>query len=179
MSFISSKYENWPECQLLYPHVTSAKKLKPKKRASVLQWAELLGIAADYACNRGALQESKSMAKHSLVVREEVLGPNNELTLKSMDILASAMGLAGRWEEGAELQEQAVKRRTETSAQRVLPMLMAKGNLAYFYGKLRRWEEAGKLQLENVEQIRALLGPDSLEALTATNNLTLLYEYQK
>jgi len=85
------KFENWPRCQMLYPHVISALDLKPNSKDALLDWAQAMYIAGWYAWAHDRFEDEQSLAEASCGVRMAELGLMDVRTLRSKNLFASVL----------------------------------------------------------------------------------------
>lgn len=97
--FPTGEYENWAQCQSLFPHVKSAMSQRPESHEFLRQWAALLYNGAWYAQKIGHIIESQDMASESRNQRLSMFGLDSEQTLESSEMLVEAYRLKGQWKE--------------------------------------------------------------------------------
>jgi hypothetical protein len=72
-AFPTGKYENWAQCQALFPHVKLALSQRPRSKEFLIQWALLLHNAAWYAWQKGSLSDAEALSVNSMKVLESML----------------------------------------------------------------------------------------------------------
>ena len=112
------------------------------------------------------------------VLSEELLGPDDPITLILIGREASALQNSGRYEEAEPLYLRALE-----ASERVLgpdhpETLIFVNNLALLYRDQGRYEEAEPLLVRVLEGFERELGPDHPWTLNSVNNLALLYHDQ-
>ena len=172
------EYENWAECQALFPHAKSAAAHAPKEEESLRDWATILYKAAWYAWRIGNGAEAEKMAVQAMKVRKKVLVREQEDTLDAMAMAALAHTLRGRWEEAEKLEVQVMETsKTKLGADHP-STLTSMANLASTYRNQGRWKEAEKLQVQVMETRQTKLGADHPDTLTGMDNLAYTWHGQ-
>lgn len=146
-AYPTPEFENWTECQSLFPHAMIACNMTLTKEKSTRKQAALLFDSGQYALEKGAYVDAERMAAKSLEIHRQVLGDENGLTIVSKEGLAEVYRNLGRYAEAKVLQVQVME-----SSQRVLGdqhqgTLVAKGNLALLYSDFGEYNEAKKLHI--------------------------------
>ncbi|CAG8250571.1 unnamed protein product [Penicillium salamii] len=176
--FPTGEYENWAQCQSLFPHVRSAMSQRPESHESLRKWAALLYNGAWYAQKIGHMMESRNMASESRNQILSMFGLNSEPTLQSSEMLAEVYLLEGQWEEAEQLFVQVMAtRKTKLGADHP-STLTSMANLASTYRNQGRWEEAKQLEVQVMETRKAKLGADHPDTLTSMANLASTYRNQ-
>ena len=173
--FVNGKFENWPLCEALLPHVKSAMELKPRNRTSLLQWATILNIGADYSYNRGEASDTEAMAVQSYKVRAELLGYRDWRTLSSIELWALAWTLSCRWQDAYDLEEQVLELNKQVLGEEHKGTLASMCNLARLLANLGRLEEAEKLNHQAFDTMNRTLGPQHEYTISTQENLATLY----
>src|SRR6267378_1364723 len=86
--FPLGEYENWTECQKLFPHVEKALDYRPANQDYLQRWASILFNAGWYASKKGNYGIAEKMRKQVTDAYKKALGPEHPSTLSSMDNLA-------------------------------------------------------------------------------------------
>jgi hypothetical protein len=107
--FPTGKYEDWAQCQPLFPHVKSAISQRPESQDSLGKWAKLLYKGAWYAQESGNIAVTVDMAYKSRKERASLFSSEDERTLDVSMMLASAYRLQGAWEEAEQLELQVIE----------------------------------------------------------------------
>ncbi|CAG8054168.1 unnamed protein product [Penicillium salamii] len=169
--FPTGEYENWRQCQSLFPHVKSAMSQRPESHEFLRKWAALLYNGAWYAQKIGHIMESRDMASESRNQRLSMFGLDSEQTLESSEMLAVAYRLEGQWEEAEQLFVQVMEtRKTKLGADHP-STLTSMANLASTFWNQGRWEEAEQLEVQVMETRKMKLGADHPDTLTSMANL--------
>ncbi|KAJ5718803.1 hypothetical protein N7488_004449, partial [Penicillium malachiteum] len=176
--FPTGDYENWAQCQSLFPHVRSAMSQRPKSQEFLEKWATLLYKGAWYAKEIGNTIESRDMASESRNQRSLIFGSDSEQTLHSSTMLAEAYRLEGEWKEAEQLFVQVMEtRKTKLGADHP-DTLASMANLAATYRNQGRWEEAEQLEVQVMEMSKTKLGADHPHTPSSMNNLAVTYKNQ-
>jgi UDP-2,3-diacylglucosamine pyrophosphatase LpxH len=174
----TGEYEDWAQCQALFPHAKSALLQTPKSQESLEKWAALLYNAAWYAWRNGKVGDAEKLSEKSMKVRVKLLGNEHAATLSSMAMAANAARLAGRWKEAEELGLQAMEIRVRVLGEEHPDTLASISNLASTYSNQGRWKEAEELGLRVMEMSVRVLGEEHPDTLTSMGNLALTYSSQ-
>ncbi|KAI4854646.1 hypothetical protein E4T44_00021 [Aureobasidium sp. EXF-8845] len=92
-------YEDWQECQLLFPHAKAASAQRPQDKISLQEWGLLLHKASWYALEQRKVGDAEHMSRLSMEAYQEIFGEENAGTLCSMTMVGLAKSLAGKYEE--------------------------------------------------------------------------------
>ena len=176
--FPISRYENWGKYRSLFPHVRSAMLERPESRESLLKWATLLYRGAWYAAESGNIEDIKDMAAKSRKQRVKLLGAEDEETLASTAMLATANSLQGRWKEAEKLGVQVMETRKMKLGEGHPDTLTSMANLASTYMHQGQWDEAEKLQVQVMETRKTKLSQDHPDTLSGMVDLALTYSRQ-
>jgi hypothetical protein len=107
--FPKIELENWKACQTLFAHAKAASGQQPEGKSSLIQWATLIYRAAWYAWLIGNTTDAETLAIKSMKAREKMLGKGHNDTIESMEMVALAYELGGRWNLAEELEVQLMK----------------------------------------------------------------------
>jgi tetratricopeptide (TPR) repeat protein len=174
-SFPTGDLNNWPVCNILFPHARSVAEHRPVQREVLLEWASVMFNSACYANAQGNYTDALAMATASVEVRAGELGRNKELTLHSEGIVASVYWNQGRWKEAAELFVKVIETsRTVLGEERPFT-LRSMANLATTYRNQGRCKEAEELFVKVIETSRTVLGAEHPDMLTNMGNLASTY----
>ncbi|KAJ5705346.1 hypothetical protein N7536_001035 [Penicillium majusculum] len=173
--FAPGGYKNWEKCRLLFPHVKSSISQKPESPEHLLEWADLLYRGAWYASDCGLITDMREMAWKSRKHRVNILGVENEASLKSSAMLAEAYSLEGRWEEAEQLEVQVMETRKTKLGDDHPDTLTSMANLASTYRNQGRWGEAEQLEVQVMETRRMELGEDYPDTLMSMANMASTY----
>ena len=173
--FPKGNYDNWPDCQIYYPHVQAATELKPKERSALLKWATIMYNAAWYAWTNGSLDDAEKIAVLSLKARVKTLGEDDKDTLLSKSMLARTTYGRGRWTEAEKLDVQVIETMKKVLGAEHPETLMITNNLAVTYLNQERLDEAEKLQVQVIEAWKKVLGAEHPDTLMSMNNLAMTY----
>ncbi|RDK38739.1 hypothetical protein M752DRAFT_321222 [Aspergillus phoenicis ATCC 13157] len=120
ITFPIASYENWAQCQLLFPHARSAADQRPHERNSLMDMENLASIYRDQGRWKKAEQlqgrwkKAKQLQVQVLKLRKQVLGTEHSNTLSSIEDLAmhnlvSIYQDQGRWKKAEQLQVQVLE----------------------------------------------------------------------
>ncbi|KAJ5887900.1 P-loop containing nucleoside triphosphate hydrolase protein [Penicillium taxi] len=174
-NFPNSEIENWPTCQLLFPHVLCAMKQQPKTESLLEDWASLLYSSTYFAWVQGNFLDGKRMAEGSSQARKELLGHENPKTLDSLSTLGLALILGGKWKDAEELQVQVMDTSKRVLGPEHPDTLTTMANLAVTYRNQGRWKEAEELEVQVLDTSKRVLGPEHPDILTSMANLAATY----
>ncbi|OOQ85866.1 TPR domain protein [Penicillium brasilianum] len=169
--FPTVTYENWAQCQPLFPHVKSAISQRPKSQDSLGKWATLLYKGAWYAQESGNIAESVDMAYKSRKEMASLFGSEDEQTLDGSVILASAYRLQGAWKKAEQLELQVIDTRKAKLGVNHPDTLASIANLASTYRSQGRWKEAEQLDVQVMDTRKATLGVDHPDTILSMANL--------
>ncbi|KAI9761339.1 MAG: hypothetical protein M1840_001963 [Geoglossum simile] len=178
IEFPAGYYENWPKCQVYFPHAKSVLLQQPKGEESLREWALLLYNAAWYAWARGSSIDAEKMSMKSMKVRKKLLGEEHEDTLSSMAMVALACNLKGQWKEAEELNVQVMETCKRVLGEEHPSTLTSMANLASTFRNQGRWKEAEELQAKELEICSRVLGEEHPDTLTSMANLASTYRNQ-
>ncbi|KAF3389702.1 hypothetical protein DPV78_011778 [Talaromyces pinophilus] len=176
--FPIGEYENWAQCQVLFPHAKSAALQQPREQGSLLEWATVLYKAASYDWQKGNGAEGKQLSVKSMNARKKLLGSEHEETLASMQMVGLIYSLEGRWNEAEELFVQVMETRKKVLGVEHPNTLTSMANLASTYWKQGRWNEAEELEVQVMETRKRVLGAEHPDTLMSMNNLASTYRNQ-
>ncbi|OBT39371.1 hypothetical protein VE00_10239 [Pseudogymnoascus sp. WSF 3629] len=184
--FPTGEYENWVNCQALFPHAQSAAAQQPVDQDSLIDWTSILYKAAWYAWRMGNGMEAEKMSLQAAKVRKRILGQehNDTLntdhpsTLTSMANLASTYRNQGRWDAAEELDVQVMETSKKKLGADHPDTLTSMANLASTYSNQGRWDAAEELFVQVMETRKKKLGTDHPNTLTSMANLAATYRDQ-
>jgi tetratricopeptide (TPR) repeat protein len=175
-AFPIGKFENWTKCRELYPHATLGINTELSDRDALLRQASLLENSGWYALEQGDYGVSEQMRSIAKKSREQVLGPDDPLTVVSMHNLALTYLRQGRYKLAMELGEQVVEKRERAPGPEHLDTLTSVSVLAAAYCSLGRLARGAELQKQVLDTRERVLGPRNLETLNSMNNLSTTYQ---
>ena len=140
--FPDGTYENWAQCQLLFPHIKSAVSQNPRGSKASVEWASMLERAAMYAWRGGNLDDASSLSEKSLGILKQTLGDRHEKTLKSMEGVAVVHLDRGQCKKGEELLISVKDGRARMLGENHPDTLTSMGNLGALYARQGRFKEA-------------------------------------
>ncbi|KAH8680629.1 hypothetical protein BX600DRAFT_490989 [Xylariales sp. PMI_506] len=172
------EYENWPTCQLFFPHVMLTATRKPKSPDLLRDWASILYKGAWYTCNMHNGVQTEMLSSQATRAWKKIFGQEDIRTLWSMEILGRGLDLQGRWDEAEKMFLQVIEARKKTLGEEHPDTLNSMANLASTYGNQGRWEMAETLEVQVVEIRMKNLGVDHPTTLATMNNLATTYMSQ-
>ncbi|TGO25601.1 hypothetical protein BPAE_0076g00020 [Botrytis paeoniae] len=115
----TGEYENWVQCQMLFPHAQSAIVHKPEEQNSLVEWASILYKASWYAremgngkdaenLNKGQWNTAEQLEVQVMETRKKKFGVDHPDTLTSMANLAYTWKGQDRHKEALKLLEECV-----------------------------------------------------------------------
>ncbi|OJI99265.1 hypothetical protein ASPVEDRAFT_80884 [Aspergillus versicolor CBS 583.65] len=175
--FPADNRENWPRCQLLFPHVKSAMSHRPDKDSehSMLEWALLLHKGSQYTRHGGNWVDMESMAARLIEACSHLFGPEDLKTLNSIAMLGLAYSLQGRWLDAKKLHTQLVDTSCRVFGAEHPRTLNSMANLASTYRYEGQWKDAEILDLQVLEAHDRMLGTEHPWTLIAMANLATTY----
>ena len=177
-AFPDGRYKNWPQCQILFPHVETMLRYRIKHSSSLELWAMVLFRASCYANEQGWLSKAEEMAQASLQARKMISGEDHPDALSSMINLASVYRNKGRWAEAEALEVRVLEKRRQILSEEHPDTLTSMANLASNYLSQGRLMEAEALS-ERMLQIRMrVLGEQHPITLTSLANLASIFNLQ-
>jgi tetratricopeptide (TPR) repeat protein len=175
-AFPIGKFENWEKCRELYPHATLAINTELNDQDALLRQASLLENSGWYALEQGDYGVSEQMRSLAKKSREQILGPDDPLTVVSMHNLALTYLEQGNYPLAMELGEQVVEKRKRSPGPEHLDTLTSISVLAATYCYLGELERGAELQKQVLDTREKILGPRNLDTLNSMNNLSTTYQ---
>ncbi|CCD34122.1 similar to kinesin light chain [Botrytis cinerea T4] len=175
----TGKYENWVQCQTLFPHAKLALLHEPEEQNSLQEWASILYKAGWYAWQMGNGKDAEKLSVKAMKVRKKIFGREHDDTLNSMAIVGLVYESRGQWDAAEELQVQVMETRKKKLGVDHPRTLTSMGNLASTYSNQGRLDAAEELQVQVMEICKKKLGVDHPRTLTSMNNLALTYYNQE
>jgi tetratricopeptide (TPR) repeat protein len=173
--FPTGEYDNWAQCQVLFPHAKSAARQQPQERDSLLEWASLLHKAARYSWRKGNGADGEKLSARALKTRKKLLGLEHEDTLGNMQMVGLIYLLKGRWKEAEDLFVQVMETSWRVLGAEHPDTLSSMNNLASTYSNQGRWKEAEELLMQVIETSLRVLGAEHPDTLSSMNNLASTY----
>ncbi|KAJ5656588.1 hypothetical protein N7507_008538 [Penicillium longicatenatum] len=176
-NFPAGDRENWPQCQLMFPHVKSAMSQRPDTNSehSMLEWTLLLHKGSQYTRQSGNWVDMESMAARVMEACIHLFGPEDLKTLNSIAMLGLAYSLKGRWQDAKTLHTQVLETSRRLLGAEHPRTLNSMANLASTYRSQGQWKDAGKLDLQVLETHERVLGTEHRWTLIAMANLATTY----
>lgn len=171
-------YENWEKCQALFPHARAALAQRPVGQKSLREWALLLYNAAWYAWEMGRAGEAEQMSITSMKATSEVLGYDNEETLRSMSMVGMALDLGGNYKEAETINNQALAIYEKVLGPEHPETLSSMTNLAYVLNKQGKYSKAEVMHRQALVIREKVLGHEHPDTLLSMNGLALALSNQ-
>jgi tetratricopeptide (TPR) repeat protein/tRNA A-37 threonylcarbamoyl transferase component Bud32 len=122
----------------------------------------------------GHLQEAEAVLLKTRRPFEQLLGPDDPATLRSVNALAGVYHELARYGEAEALHKQVLEARRQKLGPDHPDTLGSMNNLAEVYRALARYEQAETLLRQVLEAQRRTLGADDPDTLTTVNNLAMV-----
>jgi tetratricopeptide (TPR) repeat protein len=174
----TGEYENWSQCEMLFPHAKAAERQRPIDGEWLREWAQIMRKAGWYALAKGRYSEAERMCGESARALRTVLGEVDVETLNSSILLALVYRYQGRWPEAEKLFMQVMENRRAVLGDDHPDTLTSMTNLASTYRDQGRWSEAEKMEKEVMETKKRVLGEEHPDTLTTIANLASTYRNQ-
>ena len=129
----NGNYENWANCEMLFPHVKSAERQRPVDDRPVREWAQILGKAGWYVQAKGDYREAERMCEKLARALTKVLSGEDVEISYSLGILAWTYRGQGRWTEAEEIDLQVMETRKRMLGEEHPDTLESMNNLASTY----------------------------------------------
>jgi non-specific serine/threonine protein kinase/serine/threonine-protein kinase len=126
--------------------------------------------------NLGLYARAEPLLTRSVEIRRRVLGPDDPLTLQSMDSLALFYQQTGRLAEAEKLQLATVEGRRRVLGEEDRLTLQSKDQLAMIYESQGRFPESGKLWREVLAARRRVLSSDDPDLFTSMDCVGSSYQ---
>ena len=170
------KQENWPLCQALLPHALAALERVPVDAPDLESWASLSHYVGAYMRDMGDWSKAYKMISESYEVREILLGPDDALTLDSLNSLGLVLSTLERTEDAKDVLRKTLEGLERTFGADHTITLTTALNLALIFVETMEWTEAEKM-LEKVLQSTSKLeqGPTHQLTLSALAQLAAVY----
>lgn len=166
------KFENWPECSIILPHVQSATLQKSPAADALEEWATVLYRSASYLYGNRNFIDAGRMAELSMKIRQTLFGPENHQTIDSVELVALAYLYRFLYMKAETLLLRVVSSRKRELGEDHLSTLASVGNLADLYRLQGRGDEAERLQVQVMNTHKQKLGPEHPDTLTTMGLLT-------
>ncbi|EMR84639.1 putative tpr domain protein [Botrytis cinerea BcDW1] len=174
----TGEYENWVQCQTLFPHAKLALLHEPEEQNSLQEWASILYKAGCYAWQMGNGKDAEKLSVKAMKVRKRIFGREHDDTLRSMAIVGLIYIFRGQWDAAEELQVQMMETCKKKLGVDHPFTLTSMNNLALTYSNQGRWDAAEELQVQVMDTRKKKLGLDHPRTLTSMGNLALTYSNQ-
>lgn len=167
----SNNIKQWTTCEALLPHVNVVLQRTYKKPNKWLlrEKAEILHKVSSYSCQQGRWDDAYQQAKKAYDIRDEILGPEDPLTLTSMYSVARYLVARSKFEAAENIFQQHFNL-TETilgpEHRETLKSMAFLAYLKFFYkGQFSEGEESYRKALELRKRALGLEHPDTLTSM--------------
>ncbi|KAJ4352524.1 uncharacterized protein N0V89_007873 [Didymosphaeria variabile] len=170
-NYPKGKYENWPTCQMLFPHAEAVLNNKPTEAGALKAWASVLHKAALYAKEMGQYSKARDMGSHALQVREAVLGGEHKDTLSSFNNIGNVLFNQGRYDEAEEMHERALEGRKRVLGVEHQDTINSFNNIGNVLFNQGRYDEAEEMHERVLEGRKRVLGVEHQDTINSFNNI--------
>ncbi|KAF2994399.1 hypothetical protein E8E13_002869 [Curvularia kusanoi] len=174
----TGEYQNWKKCQQLLPHVEPLFSSEPTTGKALEAWAQLLTKAAWYLWQQGQFKLAEELAEKALAADERQLGPENERTLISSNMLAVVLESRGEYEKAEVLHRRALARAETELGRHHNGTLRIAQNLTSVLLSQGRYAEAEPLIRRALEGFRRFFGEEHLVTLSVVGGLARVLRAQ-
>ena len=173
-AFPDVDYADWPQGERLLPHARTAKGWIESENLRIPEAARLLNRVGFYLYSRGRYDESESLIRRALAIREQALGPDHPDTATSLNNLAVLLRFRGRYEESESLIRRALAIREQALGPDHPDTAISLNNLAITLQVQSRYAEAELLLRQALAIREQALGPDHPDTAISLNDLAAL-----
>ncbi|KAF4422157.1 Kinesin light chain [Fusarium acutatum] len=177
-NFHYKKYEDWPTCQMLLPHLESVTQEEPSKENLDL-WIILMERCAKYMINTGKYEAAEEISKKAIATGLPSLGEEHRTMHKCLSRLATAYRRQGKFDEAAKIQLQLVKTSERIWGEENTLTVNSTNDLARLYIRQCRYAQAEELLVRILESSRRTKGDRHPHILAMEGNLVLAYSNQQ
>ncbi len=140
--------------------------------------AEMMQIMGNVYESLGLYQESESLLRRAVDIRQRTLGPRNIETLKSMSDLGYVLNSNSKYSEAEKWSRETVDGRKEKLGPEHADTLAAESQLALIFNNESRYAEAEKLHREVLEISRRKFGEQDPLTMKVMKNLAIDLAYE-
>ena len=140
--------------------------------------AEMMQIMGNVYESLGLYQESESLLRRAVDIRQRTLGPRNIETLKSMSDLGYVLNSNSKYSEAEKWSRETVEGRKEKLGPEHADTLAAESQLALIFNNESRYAEAEKLHREVLEISRRKFGEQDPLTMKVMKNLAIDLAYE-
>ena len=176
--FPNAEYENWAQCDRLFPHVQVATQLISEYGLESESAVLLLGRAGYYYESQGRYSEAEPLFVEVLGLCKRLLGDEHPEVASSLNNLAFLYESQGRYSEAEPLFVEALGLCKRLLGDEHPNVARSLNNLAALYHSQGRYSEAEPLYVEVLGLYKRLLGDEHPEVVGSLNNLAVLYYSQ-
>ena len=133
---------------------------------------------SDLMQENGMWKDAEDLQYQVMKIRKEKYGEMHQLTLSSMNNLASTFEWQGKFEEAEKLNTQVLNVYTKLLGSEHPDTLTSMNNLASCFSHQGKFEDAGKMQMQVLNLHTKLLVPEHPDTLTCMSNLASTFLYQ-
>jgi tetratricopeptide (TPR) repeat protein len=172
--FPNASFDTWAECQELLPHVERLLEIDVADETALGAWSQVIGDAVEFMVLQGAHKAGNTAAVRLFSVSQKLMGPDHQITLKSIDVLGTVMRAQGRFDDAEALWQQAFTGQVKAHGQNHRTTLSTASNLAMVLRDLGKLGEAEKLNKQTLALCEDTLGLDDEQTLRTEVQLALV-----
>lgn len=170
-AFPKAQYDNWPQCQMLFPHIEKMLQYGTMNSDSLRRWATVLFRASCYAVEQGWYRKAETMAQASM----QAAHPHSSIHANH---LASIYRSRGQLAKAEALETEALSQMPRSLDGEYPDTLTGMDNLAITYHSQGRLLDAEALVKRALETRVRILGADHPNTLISMANLAMTFQSQ-
>jgi tetratricopeptide (TPR) repeat protein len=132
--------------------------------------------AARYLSTQGRYWEAEVFEQRSWTMANEIFGPDDLLTIRSLNNLSQTYSEQGRWQEAEPMDVEVFEKHKSILGSDSPEALNCMGNLASTLLQLGKVEEAKALHIQALDATRRVQGEDHNDTFYAMANLAMAYK---
>ncbi|KAF5239010.1 hypothetical protein FANTH_10111 [Fusarium anthophilum] len=173
-NFRTPKFENWPTCQLLLPHLEPLTQEEPQM-ADVKPWVTLMYRYARYLIKTGKFETAEHISKKAITTGLPSLGEESKMMSMCLSELAAAYRSQYKIDEAERINSQLVETSKRIWGEEDKRTLISMNDLALNYIYQLRDTEAEELLDRTLEILQRTQGDRHPDVLTTKANLVSTY----
>lgn len=167
-------YENWPECQALFPHLEALLHWSRDGDHRMSRCSDILLRGSWYALRTERYTVAEEMARESMDTRAQLFGMQDERTLAAANDLALALRGQGKYTDSEQLFREGLRERERTLGPSHPSALESANNLAMTMEDQGKYEDAEKLYRQVLAGLDNIMSPSRSDMMGCVNNFLLL-----
>jgi len=171
-------FEAWPQCERLFHQAQVCADLIEQYALAFPEAARLLNLAGYYLQERGHYTQAEPLARRSLEIREQVLGPEHLDVASSLNYLAWLYHEQGRYSEAEPLVRRSLEIREQVLGPEHLDVAQSLRTLAEIYHDAGNDVTAEPLYQRALEIRERVLGLEHPDVAQILKHLGSLYRSQ-